>query len=122
MTQKVAIVGSRDFPHLAWVDRYVSTLPFDDIIVSGGAMGVDNEAKIAARNYAHIFIEVIPAWNLGKRAGLDRNTIIVDIADRIVAFWDGRSRGTKDTIDKGHRAHKPVEIWTPRDSALGYSL
>ena len=33
----------------------------------------------------------------GKRAGILRNRDIVDAADIVVAFWDGKSPGTKNS-------------------------
>jgi hypothetical protein len=40
----------------------------------------------------------------GKAAGFIRNQEIVDNCDFVVAFWDGASRGTKDTIDRARKA------------------
>jgi hypothetical protein len=44
-------------------------------------------------------------------AGLKRNTDIVNASDIILAFWDGQSRGTKDTITKATKAQKPLFIF-----------
>jgi hypothetical protein len=50
-------------------------------------------------------------WNKhGKRAGFIRNTDIVMESDMIVAFWDGKSRGTADTIAKAKTLKKPTLI------------
>jgi hypothetical protein len=54
---------------------------------------------------------VEPNWNAhGKAAGPIRNKVIEEISDRCIAFWDGKSRGTKNTIDLFHRAGKRVDI------------
>ena len=45
-----------------------------------------------------------------------RNSLIVADCDMVVAFWDGRSRGTLDTITKAVQAGKRVEI--PRQAFL----
>lgn len=111
MSERVGIVGSRNFTRLDVVAKYVSTLPPGTTVVSGGARGVDREAAIAAIR-AGLLIDIYKAnWDLhGSRAGFLRNTTIVEKSDRIVAFWDGESRGTKDTIDKARQAGKLVEI------------
>ena len=57
-------------------------------------------------------ISVPPEWNkYGKRAGLMRNDIIVSMADCVVAFWDGVSRGTKYTIDKAKEKNMIVQVF-----------
>ena len=61
-----------------------------------------------------ISLSSVPAdWKrYGKRAGPLRNTEIVRQADMVIAFWDGRSRGTRNTIDKALRAGKSVRIFS----------
>lgn len=115
---KIAIVGSRDFPNKKKVETYVSMLntryPGGVTVVSGGAKGVDTWAEKAAK-LAGIPTQIIPAeWDkYGKSAGFLRNGLIVEEAERVVAFWDGDSRGTLDTIRKATKAGKPVEIYGP---------
>jgi len=111
---RLAIIGSRNFPDLDRVDALVRSLPAGTLIVSGGASGPDARAveAAAARGLAHL---VFPAkWaELGRAAGLIRNQDIVDQADRVVAFWDLKSRGTKDTINKALAAGLVVTIIPP---------
>lgn len=108
---RVAIVGSRDFPHMDWVLREVSFLPQGSCVISGGARGVDRAAVLQAQEIG-LETLVFPAdWDkYGKRAGFLRNQQIVMAADRIVAFWDGESKGTAHTISMAMRANKPVVI------------
>lgn len=50
-----------------------------------------------------------PDWKkFGKKAGLLRNTIIIDNSDTVFAFWDGKSSGTKDAITKAEKVGKQV--------------
>lgn len=111
MSHRVAIVGSRDYPYLGLVREFVNSLPLHVEVVSGGARGVDRTAEFAARARG-LSVRSIPAdWNThGRAAGFLRNTEIVAAADEVVAFWDGRSRGTFDTINKARAAGKPVRI------------
>lgn len=53
-------------------------------------------------------------------ACFSRNTWIVargprfdDESDQVVAFWDGMSNGTKDSIDKATASEKPLTIYRP---------
>ena len=43
-------------------------------------------------------------------AGFKRNTNIIEESTIIIAFWDGKSPGTKDSIDKAKAAGKDVII------------
>ncbi len=63
------------------------------------------------------YVEHPADWKrLGKRAGFARNQTIVDDCDEVLAWWDGKSRGTAHTIGMARKAGKPVtvhEIATP---------
>ena len=115
---KVAIVGSRSWKDHEMVRDYISSLDVDDVVVSGGARGVDQFAEIYAAKQGLETI-VFPAdWKTyGKRAGVLRNRDIIDAADRVVAFWDGSSAGTKSSIELARKANKPVLVLRP--SSLG---
>ena len=109
---RVAIVGSRDYPSLQDVSRFVMSLDPATIVVSGGARGVDRTAKSAATSRGLRTLVFLADWNIhGKRAGYIRNEQIIDHVDEVVAFWDGKSPGTADTIRKARAARKPVRIF-----------
>lgn len=69
-------------------------------IISGGARGVDTfgvEWGVDS-NIAEPVI-FLPDWErFGKRAGYIRNNDIVETSDIIIAFWDGKSKGTAHSI------------------------
>ncbi len=109
---KIAIVGSRHFPAQDVVRRFVESLPPQTVIVSGGAVGVDSwSIEIGAS--LGLATEVIAAdWErLGRKAGPVRNAELVRNAEEVVAFWDGRSRGTLNTVVLAHRAGVPVRVF-----------
>ena len=99
---KVIIAGSRDIKNsYREVCKAVkdSKLPVGTVI-SGGARGIDK----AGEHYAEtleIPCEVYLAdWSKGKAAGFLRNSLMVEVADALIAVWDGSSKGTWDTIMK----------------------
>lgn len=102
---KIAVIGSRgftDYPVLRSVlEEYLETIAGPVELVSGGARGADSLAEQYASEH-HIPINIIYArWNLhGKEAGFLRNTELVNESDDCIAFWDGQSNGTRDTIKK----------------------
>ncbi len=116
---RLAIVGGRDFNKFPILLYYLNTYFYNgysqefifDKIVSGGAVGADSLGGRFADDY-EIEKEVFkPEWDkYGKSAGFIRNQTIVDNCDMVLAFWDGESRGTADTIDKAKKAKKPTFI------------
>ena len=121
---KVAVVGSREFKDKEFVKRKLKYAAWNwsdedgfqkNILVSGGAKGVDSWAEEWWREDHHgeSNIQIFkPNWDVhGNRAGAIRNQQIVDAADYIVAFWDGKSKGTKITIDMALKAGKPLDLY-----------
>lgn len=114
MGERVAIVGSRDYADLERVRAYVRALPLDTVIVSGGARGVDTAAEMAAKDRGMRVLIHLPDYGAhGRSAPLVRNDAIIRDCHRLVAFWDGRSRGTLDAARRARAAGKPVEVIRP---------
>lgn len=111
VNMKIAIVGSRNYKNLNAVTEYIKALPSDTIIVSGGARGVDIRAEIDARRRGLEVMVFYPEWGkYGKSAGMIRNGKIVEECDQMVAFHDGQSKGTLNSINRAKAAGKPVEV------------
>ena len=108
---KVAIVGSREYPNLSKVRAYIQNLPIDTVIVSGGAKGVDKCAEKVAE-FIGLQTEIYHSdWHrLEKAAGIIRNQDLVNAADKLVAFWDGESKGTKNTIATAKKLGKEMTV------------
>lgn len=119
----VAVVGSRTAT-LADVENAVKSMklsPKYHAIVSGGASGADAHAKTIALRDGFHYVEVPAHWDgpLKKQAGMARNTIIVDICDAMIAVWDGKSKGTQDTIEKAKAAGRKHEVFLALNGAAG---
>lgn len=115
MSERIAIVGSRDYPNAhVVVGARMKALPKGCTIVSGGARGVDSIAAHWADMLGYKKVIYLPDWDAhGKSAGYLRNVTIVDNSDLVIAFWDGTSKGTKHTIDIAMKKGIPVEIICP---------
>ena len=48
--------------------------------------------------------------NLAEAHQSVRNKLIVDSADFVLAFWDGKSKGTKSVIEYCKKQGKPYEV------------
>lgn len=108
---KLAVTGSRH-----WPDRDSVYAALDDIeprptlIVTGGAIGVDSYAGSWAQSRG-IHLAIVRPPNHMPQSYLDRNTVIVDLADKVIAFRAaGRSNGTDDTIRKAEQVGKLLRI------------
>ena len=113
MAKVIAVIGSRSFTESKLLYDTLDGLkdkhgPFT--IVSGGAIGADSIARRYAIERGIQIEELKPDWSLGKHAGLMRNTDIISKADFVVAFWDGQSKGTKDSITKAKMAKKQMIV------------
>lgn len=104
---KVAIVGSRSIA-VTDVGMYISD---GDEIVSGGAIGVDYCAAEYAKKNGLKFTVFLPQYErYGRAAPIVRNKKIVEYADKIVAFWDGSSKGTLSVIKYAEKMGKLCEV------------
>ena len=111
----VVICGSRGGFSGVEVTDFIDTLEPDAHVITGGARGVDTFAHDAAVGRG-LSTEVYEAdWEkYGKRAGYLRNIAMLECnPHRVIAFWDGKSRGTRHTINEARRRDIPVEIFSP---------
>lgn len=102
---KVIIAGSRGFSNYKLLREQCNKFLRDKrktsniIIVSGHARGADTLGEKYAQDEGFA-LEIYPAqWKkLGKQAGYRRNEQMAEVADALIAFWDGSSKGTKHMI------------------------
>ena len=105
---RVAVVGSRSLS----VKDLGEFLPEGvSEILSGGARGVDASAKEYAEAKGIPLREFLPEYErYGRAAPLRRNLALLAEADLVLAFWDGRSRGTAFVIRECHRRGVPHRV------------
>lgn len=112
---KVAVVGSRSFHDYALLAAVLDeSLVEGDVIVSGNCpIGADFFAEEYAR-YTDTPIILLKPERLTGVDFFGRNADIAEESDVCIAFWDGKSAGTKDTIKHFQNLGKPVKIVTFR--------
>lgn len=104
---KILIVGSRKINDIK-IEKYIREDV--DLVISGGAAGVDAIAERYADAKGISKLIIRPEYEkYGRAAPLKRNELMVGLADKVLAFWDGRSRGTKYTIEYARRRGKETE-------------
>jgi len=100
-----------------FINKYYRGVPL--LVVHGGARGADTLAGIYADKHG-CEVKLFPAdWeNEGQAAGPLRNKRMVAFCDECVCFWDGRSTGTEDTINRVQHSGKMLRVfrgWEPYD-------
>ncbi len=109
---KVAVIGSRSL-YVRDLEKYLPAGTTE--IVSGGARGVDTSARDFALSKGIKLTEFLPDCNrYGTAAPLKRNIQIIEYADVVPAFWDGRSRGTRFVIENCRKMGREVHIFKPK--------
>ena len=112
---KVIICGGRSRDDYSLVknvmDEVAARIDINEI-VCGEARGADSLGKRWAIENG-IQIASFPAdWNrYGRAAGARRNEEMGNYADYVVAFWDGKSRGTKHMIHYMEQNNKHGEVY-----------
>lgn len=116
---RIIVAGSRTFNDYHMVASALSAhiTPEEQItIISGCAAGADQLGEKYAKEKC-IPIRKFPAqWNIhGKRAGYLRNIEMMNYAlegDKpiLVAFWDGKSKGTKHMIENAKKDGMIVDV------------
>jgi hypothetical protein len=113
---KVIIAGGRDFKdfnHLCEVVDHMLQNKDDIEVVSGTAMGADQLGEKYAKECGYALKEFPADWEeFGKAAGHIRNRQMGDYADALIAFWDGKSKGTKGMIEYARTKDLQVAVVT----------
>lgn len=126
-TKNIAIVGSRSFSNLDLLNEVMSEIIKKEgnftNVVSGGAKGCDTLANEWATSNDVNMIVFLPKYeNFPSKkkwmAPKERNTLIVENSDIVLAFWDMKSTGTKDTIDKSVERNKKVYLYDITENKL----
>lgn len=115
--KRIIIAGGRDFYDFRKLfmncftittqyslDKYILQ------IISGGYKGADELGEEFAEHEGLEVIKFPANWDkYGKSAGPLRNIEMAENADILIAFWNGKSKGTKHMIDvalkKGLEVH-----------------
>lgn len=107
---KLMIAGSRSITDID-ISRYIPDGV--ELIISGGASGVDTIAEKYADSKRISKLILRPQYNLyGRAAPIRRNEIMVDVADSILVIWDGKSRGSAATISYAEKKNKNLRVIT----------
>lgn len=125
MENRMIIAGSRNFCDYDFLKNKIicffkeSNKRLSDFaIVSGCARGVDTLGIRFAKENSLKLYEFPANWSLGKNAGMIRNSQMASFAYQnetnnglLIAFWDGKSHGTKHMIQTARQEGLDVKIF-----------
>lgn len=111
---RLAIVGSRSYNNYLTFESYMfmnilKKYGKPSLVISGGADGTDTMGVKWANQHNIPTMILRPQWKdkttgkLNMNAAFERNIDIVQAADRVIAFWNEISKGTKHSIDEGKK-------------------
>jgi len=112
----VIIAGGRDFNNYDLLCRKADKILSrqDEIeIVSGAAKGADKLGERYAEKRDHSITRFPADWGtFGNAAGYRRNVEMAVYADALIAFWNGKSNGTKHMINIARKQNLEVRVIT----------
>lgn len=115
---RTIVAGSRGITDYGLVQSYLDLIHTTDWpiteVVSGTAKGPDQFGEWWAAHRG-VVVRRFPAdWlGNGRAAGVIRNVEMARYAEALVAFWDGKSRGTKHMIDVARARGLRVAVCEP---------
>lgn len=114
VSENILICGSRSDFNVVKVIASINKIVDDNstaLFIHGGARGVDRIAdNILKLKNVNTEVHNPDYYKYGKVAPLIRDNEMVDKADKIYAFWNGRSKGTKYVISYSKEKHKNIEV------------
>jgi hypothetical protein len=123
---KIAVIGSRGFDDYYLLEKILREENIS-LLITGCAKGADSLAINYAKENNISILKKEAKWNdlshedaiikthtdgkkYDAKAGIRRNTEIIEEADKVIAFWDGTSKGTLDSLNKAKRLKKQIKI------------
>ena len=113
------VVGSRTFSDDREMERKLDQILRNKaphvVIVSGGARGADQCAERYAKRRGYQVIVFPAKWEQGKSAGYIRNKEMHAFLSKqkergVVAFWDGKSKGTQHSFALAKQFGNPLRV------------
>ena len=113
MERKIVVGGCRNYNDYeafkSHLDEIIKNKNDEITIISGHCSGVDLMGERYAEENGFKIAIFLPEWEkYGRAAGPIRNEKMVNAADLVIAFWDGKSKGTKSLIKYAEKQNKEL--------------
>jgi len=123
MNEYILVAGSRNFVDAETLAKILTeNVGTEDIIVEGGAKGVDGMARQWAEARDINVVEIKADWEkYGRAAGPKRNDemtkFIAERGGKALFIWDGESKGTKQCISSAIKRNIRTRVWSTKENA-----
>lgn len=115
---KLCIAGGRHFQNFSEVEtharywlRVLRQFGLELVINEGGALGADRCGRRFAEEYCLLYVTYKADWGRYKNAaGMVRNNIMLKDSHGLLAFWDGESKGTANSISLAKKLKLPYMV------------
>ena len=106
---KIAIVGLQTI-HIQNIERYLPRHVTELVTADESGIEISTQEYARARG---LLVTKFPTEyeEYGSMAPDRRNIKMVDYADAVIAFWDGKSTETKSVIDRCAQSHKKLSLY-----------
>jgi hypothetical protein len=115
--KRIIVAGSRTFDRYSLLKKVMNKIAdekypdYDIVLLSGAAKGADTFGERWAFARWFTVERYYADWRkFRKQAGSVRNGEMVKAAEMLVAFWDGKSPGTRDVIAQARRKGLKVKV------------
>lgn len=134
-TIRIIIAGGRDYQKYSFLENRMDYLlqkvknTHNVVIVTGGASGADKLGEFYAKTHGYNTEKHMPDWekyatndsNNKNPAGVIRNQEMVQNSTHLVAFWDEKSNGTKNTIINAVKNDLKVRVFNYQNKTVDYN-
>ena len=112
---KIIIAGSRNFTNYKKLseacDHFLQNQTTIEIVSGAHYKGADKLGELYAKGKGYKITQFSADWNkFGRASGPKRNKEMAHYAVALIAFWDGKSKGTKHMIAHAKSNHLKIEI------------
>ena len=117
----ICFSGSRNFnDYTDIIYDVLLSMPKNITVIHGCAKGVDSAVDLIAEGLGLKVLKFPADWQrYGKSAGPIRNMEMIKMCDVLIAFWDGKSKGTKNAIDTAKKMNKIVLVFNEYGEQIG---
>lgn len=110
---RIAVIGSRFFDGIELVSTYLdeNIIMHNNLtLISCGSGSVYNVTKDYSNTNKIKFLDLKVKWRLyGRESRPIRNRELIEMADRIIVFWDGECKDTRSIITDAKRQGKDCQ-------------
>lgn len=111
---KLIVAGGRYFNNYPLLKQKIDCLTSGhtiECIICGEARGADSMGRRYAEENNIPILSFPAEWDkYGKSAGYRRNAEMAEQSTHLIAFWDGKSKGTKHMIDIMYKKNLPYRV------------